>query len=523
MLLRFPAKSAFTASRLLPLHLLERKVRMRHSTTGYAAPPRHGLGRALGLHVSHRLAAGLILLLALFTGTNVLLKFRTQDRELATLADLTAFNSSAAVAFEDPRASNEILNTLRVIPAICHARLSTGAHLPGKTLAEYRQDNKNACPDSPAPTLHRLERPVHLQELDTGWLTIHYDRSPLYPALITETLVAATALLALFLLLRHTLHQALRQQVENPLHKLDQQLAELCEHLTKSPSPHPPRLPVNGLPGSLQHLATQINRLLATQALQDRQQHTDNRSSPLTLSRAETPSTDQGDWHAHDLHAALPDFLAAISHEIRTPLNGLFGMAELLGQGPLTPEQQEQLHTLQSSASDLFELINQLLGLGELDANTTRLPNTRFSPRQLLDTLSQHFDPRAKRKGLELHCQLAPDLPDTLTGDMLRLHHLLALLLSQTIRNTTHGQIRFQISGLIPHPDLVDSSEPCTSYLLQCTLQDSSTGHSPLANPGISAIRQLLIQLGGTLHTEHTPGWGSRYQLGFPVRVDAPV
>ena len=143
---------------------------------------------------------------------------------------------------------------------------------------------------------------------------------------------------------------------------------------------------------------------------------------------------------------ARANFLASMSHEIRTPLNGVLGMLGLALESEKDAGQRNRLEIALNAGESLLGLLNDILDISKVEAGKLSLESIPFSMRKLIEECATLHAQQARRKGINLVNETAPDLPEHFLGDPTRTRQILNNLLSNAIKFTDAGTVKIRTS-----------------------------------------------------------------------------
>jgi len=476
--------------------------------------------RKLTLVITLTSSAALFLGVAAYVMYDVFILRGAMVRDLTTLSEIIAANSTASLAFDDANSAAEILGSLAAKERVVSASLYTDA---GEVFATYRRGDQGdaGSPAAPGADGHafrdgalELNTPVMLDNERIGTIYIRSDLQELESRARQYVIVGVVLLFAVSAV-AYALSARFQRVISAPI--LD--LASVTKRLSEEKD-YSVRATKRGN-DEIGILVDGFNQMLA---------EISRRAAALAEANAQLADSEKMALAANQ---AKSTFLANMSHELRTPLNAIIGYSELLeeeaedaGQQDLIPD----LRKINTAGKHLLTLINGILDLSKIEAGKVELYLETFDIRSMMADVTATIRPLVEKNGNTLVVDDA-GAPGAMRADLTKVRQVLFNLLSNAAKFTENGTITlratrdasgagdwisFEVAdtGIGMTPDQVGKIfEAFTQADVSTTRRYGGTGL------GLAISRRFCRLMGGDITVESAPGTGTRFSARIPTEV----
>ncbi len=247
-----------------------------------------------------------------------------------------------------------------------------------------------------------------------------------------------------------------------------------------------------------------------------------------------TEDLEQAREMAVNANETKSSFLANMSHEIRTPLGAILGFTEILKDSDLEiSERNNYLDIISRNGNALTSIIDDILDLSKVEAGQLKIENIPFSPRCLIQEVTDLFLENVKTKGIYLNTFLESKIPEQVVSDPARIRQILNNILGNAIKFTQQGGVNLRASVILnlagqydfkilitdTGPGLTDAQK---KKLFQPFVQADNSTTRKFGGTGLGLVlaRRMARALGGDVKIVSSDiGNGSTFMVEFTAEA----
>lgn len=228
--------------------------------------------------------------------------------------------------------------------------------------------------------------------------------------------------------------------------------------------------------------------------------------------------------------ALMGEMVGEISHELRTPLNSIIGFNNLLLEEEKDESKRKKLKIIRSSSQTLLQLINDILDSSKIDNGKIQLDIVDYDLKMQIEDITNIFILQVESKEIDFIVDIAPNVPQFIKSDSLRIQQILLNLLSNAVKFTpknkkifftlTYDENTSILTFIVKDQGIgIEKSKQDTIFAKFMQAENSTSRKFGGTGLGLSISKDLATIMGGDIALISTLGEGSSFILTLPIQI----